>query len=313
MIYSKILSIGSYLPNKIVTNNDLSKIINTNDEWIKKRTGIKFRRIAKEDYETTTNMGFLAAQDAIKNAKVKLLKIDTIIVTTSSPDKIFPSTACCIQKKLKIKDCVAFDIQAACSGFIYAINIADNLIKTGSSKKILIIGSEKMSKITDWKDRSSCILFGDGAGAIILESSKKPGILYIKLHSKTKHNNILYLNAKKKSYIKMNGKIIFKMAVKYLKDINLKTIKKTNIKINEIDWIIPHQANIRIINKVAKYINIPLKNIITTIEEYANTSGASIPITMHHAIKIGKIKHNQLLLLEAFGAGLTYGIVLVKY
>jgi len=312
MIYSKIISTGSYLPKKILKNNGLKNFIDTTDSWITKRTGIKQRHIANNKFETTTNMGYLAALDAIKQENIKKSNIDMIIVATSTPDRIFPSTACVIQKKLNIQNCSAFDIQAACSGFIYAISIADNFIKTGFVNKILIIGTESNSKIINWKDKISCILFGDGAGAIILKKSKYPGIISTKLNALGKFDNILY-TSNKKPYIIMNGNKVFKLAVKYLYTISMNIIKDNNIKIKNIDWIIPHQANIRIIKLVAKKLNIPLNKIIITLKHFANTACASIPIAINYGIRHNKIKKNQLLLLQTFGAGLTWGSALIKY
>lgn len=312
MIYSRIISTGCYIPNNIVTNDDLSKTLNTHNSWIKQRTGINQRHIINKT-DTIYKMGFLAATDAIKNAKISTSSIDMIIVTTTTPVLTFPSTACIIQKMLKIKHCPAFDVQAACSGFIYATSIADTYIKSGMFKRILIIGTETMSKIIDWSDRSTCVLFGDGAGALILEASKQPGIISIELKANGEYNDYLYLKNTEMSFLKMDGKKIFKLAVKYLKEISLQILKNNKLKITDIDWVIPHQANIRIIKSLAENLNIPIKKFLTTIENYANTSTASIPITLHHGIKHNKIKKNNNLLIKAFGAGITCGSAIIKY
>jgi len=313
VIYSKIISTGSYLPKKIITNDDLSILINTNDIWIKKRTGVKQRHISNKN-ETTFAIGFYAARDAIQNAQIKKSSIDMIIVATATPDLIFPSTACIIQKMLQIENCTAFDIQAACSGFIYAINIANTYIRTGLFKRILVIGSETMSKIVDWTDRSTCVLFGDGAGAIILEASSKPGIISIETNSNGIPGKYLYLkNNYKPSFIKMNGKKIFKLAITCLKQSIINILKNNKLELCNIDWIIPHQANIRIIKFLAKNLKIPFEKFITTMDIYANTSSASIPLTLHFGIKNKKIKSGQMLLLTGFGAGLTWGTALTQY
>lgn len=312
MIYSRIISTGCYIPTNIVTNDDLSKTLNTEDSWIKKRTGISQRYIINKN-ETIYNMGFLAATDAIKNAKINKSSIDMIIATTTTPALAFPSTACIIQKMLKVKECPAFDVQAACSGFIYATSIADTYIKSGLFKRILIIGTETMSKIIDWSDRSTCVLFGDGAGALILEASKNPGIISIALKANGEYSDYLYLKNTETSCLKMDGKKIFKLAIKNLKDISLQLLKSNKLNITDIDWVIPHQANIRIIRSLAENLNIPIKKFLTTIENYANTSTASIPITLHHGIKDNKIKKNDNLLIKAFGAGITCGSAIIKY
>ncbi len=314
MIYSKIISTGNYLPKNIITNNKLSKIINTSNDWIQKRTGISQRHIVNKKYETVYTMGLNAAKDAIKNAQIKKTSIDMIIATTTSADFIFPATACVIQKMLKINECPAFDVQAACGGFLYAINIANSYIKTGIFKRILIVGSEVMSKKIDWTNKSICVLFGDGAGAIILEASKKPGIISTKINANGYYDKLLYLkNSHPLSFIEMNGKKIFKLAIKYSIKNYLQIFKINNLNINNIDWVIPHQANIRIIKLLAKKLKISIKKFIITIDKFANTSSASIPITLHYAIENKILKTNQHILINSFGGGLTWGSAIIKY
>ena len=315
-----IIGSGSYLPKKILTNHDLSKKLNTTDEWITSRTGIKKRHIAS-DTELNSDLAFNAAKRAIKNSKIRVSKIDLVIIATSTPDNTFPSTATKVQAKLGIKKGFAFDIQAACTGFIYALSIADNYLSNNQANFALVIGSEIFSRILDWKDRSTCVLFGDGAGAIVLGKQKnniKSEIISTELYSDGRFYDLLYVDGgvalnQKAGYLRMNGKEVFKHAVTKLVKIIKFNMKKNNIKVNDIDWVIPHQANKRIMDLTAKKLQIPAKKILMTIENHANTSSASIPLTLDFALSKKLIKRNQLILLEAIGGGLTWGCSLLKF
>lgn len=315
-----IVGSGSYLPKKILTNYDLSKKIDTSDEWITSRTGIKERHIADKN-QLNSDLAFEAAKRAIKNSKIKASNVDLIIVATSTPDNTFPSTATKVQAKLGIKKGFAFDIQAACTGFIYALSIADNYLSNNQATFALVIGSEIFSRILDWKDRSTCVLFGDGAGAIILgkqKKNKKSRIISTELYSDGRFYNLLYVDGgvslnQKAGYLKMNGKEVFKHAITKLVKIVKLNLKKNNLKINDIDWIIPHQANKRIMVSTAKKLKIPFNKVLMTIEKHANTSSASIPLTLDFAISKKIIKRNQLILFEAIGGGLTWGCSLLKF
>ena len=315
-----IIGSGSYLPKKILTNHDLSKKLNTSDEWITSRTGIKKRHIAS-DTELNSDLAFNAAKRAIKNSKIRVSKIDLVIIATSTPDNTFPSTATKVQAKLGIKKGFAFDIQAACTGFIYALSIADNYLSNNQANCALVIGSEIFSRILDWKDRSTCVLFGDGAGAIVLGKQKKnikSEIISTELYSDGRFYDLLYVDGgvalnQKAGYLRMNGKEVFKHAVTKLVKIIKFNMKKNNIKVNDIDWVIPHQANKRIMDLTAKKLQIPPKKILMTIENHANTSSASIPLTLDFALSKKMIKRNQLILLEAIGGGLTWGCSLLKF
>ena len=315
-----IVGSGGYLPKKILTNYELSKKIDTSDEWITSRTGIKERHIADKN-QLNSDLAFEAAKRAIKNSKIKASNVDLIIVATSTPDNTFPSTATKVQAKLGIKKGFAFDIQAACTGFIYALSIADNYLSNNQATFALVIGSEIFSRILDWKDRSTCVLFGDGAGAIILgkqKKNKKSRIISTELYSDGRFYNLLYVDGgvslnQKAGYLKMNGKEVFKHAITKLVKIVKLNLKKNNLKINDIDWIIPHQANKRIMVSTAKKLKIPFNKFLMTIENHANTSSASIPLTLDFAISKKIIKRNQLILFEAIGGGLTWGCSLLKF
>lgn len=317
MIYSKIAGTGGYLPKRILTNKDLENLVDTTDQWITERTGIKQRHVM-EDHETTSSMAEIAAKQAIKAANINEKDIDLIIVGTCTPDRTFPSTACILQERLGIFGCPAFDVSAACSGFIYGLSIADMYIKSGQVKNALVIGAESLSRIVDWKDRTTCILFSDGAGAVVLQASETPGIISTHLHANGEYNKLLYApnhigELKEPPFIKMAGNDVFKLAVKYLGEIVDETLSKSNLDKSQIDWLIPHQANLRIIKATAKKLDLPMERVILTIENQGNTSAASVPLALNHAVREGKIKSGEILLLEAFGAGLTWGSALVKY
>lgn len=316
MIYSKINATGSYLPERILSNKDLEKSLDTTDEWIVSRTGIKERHIIGDD-ETTSDMAYKAALDALKSSTINPSEIDLIIVATTTPDKVFPSTACSVQNKLNIGECPAFDIQAVCSGFIYALSIADKFIKTGAKKNILVIGADAMSRITDYTDRSNAILWGDGAGAVILTATDKPGILSTHIHSEGKYESMLHVprsnNPSKKDTIEMQGNQVFKMAVNTLDRIVDETLNANNLMKSDIDWLVPHQANIRILEATAKKLEMPMDKVVVTLDKHGNTSAASIPLALDYGVRSGKIKSGETILMEAFGGGFTWGSALIKY
>jgi 3-oxoacyl-[acyl-carrier-protein] synthase-3 len=314
-----ITATGSYLPEKILTNNDLSEMVETSDEWIVERTGIKQRHIAA-DNELTSDLCFKAAEDAINKSGINKDDIDLIIVATTTPDRTFPSTAVIVQEKLGIKNAAAFDVQAVCTGFIYALSVADSLLKNGGGKKALVIGGETMSRIVDWKDRSTCILFGDGAGAVILENKgdQDSGILNFSLHSDNCTRDLLYTDggvslSGKSGYIHMEGKEVFKHAVSKLAACTLETLEKSKYSAEEVDWVVPHQANQRILDSTIKKLKIPADKLISSVADHANTSAASIPLALDSAVKQGKIKRGDLVSLQAIGGGLTWGSVLLKF
>ena len=317
MIFSKITGVGSYLPKKVLTNKDLEKSLDTTDEWITLRTGIKERHIVGPN-EHTTDLAFEAARNAINNASINAKEIDLIIVATTTPDKIFPSTACNVQTKLGIKNCPAFDVQAVCSGFIYALSIADKFIKTNSAKNILVIGADSMSKITDYTNRSNAILWGDGAGAVVLSASSEQGILSTHIHADGQHEELLHVpkvnvENKVQQTIEMKGSQVFKIAVNTLDKIVDEALIANQLKKEDIDWLVPHQANIRILEATAKKLEMSMNKVIVTIDRHGNTSAASIPLALDDGIKSGKIKSGHLLLMEAFGGGFTWGSALIRY
>jgi len=317
MIFSKIIGVGSYLPKKVLPNKDFEKSLDTTDEWITSRTGIKQRHIVGPD-EQTSDLAFEAARGAIANASISPEEIDLIIVATTTPDKIFPSTACNVQKKLGIKNCPAFDIQAVCSGFIYGLSVADKFIKTNSAKNILVIGADSMSKITDYTDRSNAILWGDGAGAVVLSASTQQGILSTHIHADGKHEELLHVpkrNVENKiqQTIEMQGSQVFKIAVNTLDKIVDETLIANQLQKKDIDWLVPHQANIRILEATAKKLEMGMDKVIVTIDRHGNTSAASIPLALNDGIQSGKIKPGHLLLMEAFGGGFTWGSALIRY
>ena len=317
MIFSKIIGVGSYIPKKVLTNKDLEKSLDTTDEWITSRTGIKQRHIISPGQQTS-DLAFEAARKAISNSNINTDEIDLIIVATTTPDKIFPSTACNVQTKLGIKNCPAFDIQAVCSGFIYALSVADKFIRTNSAKNILVIGADSMSKIPDYTDRSNAILWGDGAGAVVLSSSDQQGILSTHIHADGKYEELLHVpkrNVENKieQTIEMQGSQVFKIAVNTLDKIVDETLIANQLKKEDIDWLVPHQANIRILEATAKKLEMGMDKVIITIDRHGNTSAASIPLALDDGIQSGKIKSDHLLLMEAFGGGFTWGSALIRY
>ncbi|MGB5258660.1 MAG: beta-ketoacyl-ACP synthase III [Woeseiaceae bacterium] len=322
MTYARIAGVGSYLPEKVVTNHDLEKTMDTSDEWIRERTGIKRRHIASDD-ETTSSMGVAAARRAMEMAGVGPQDIDLIIVGTATPDKIFPATACIIQRQLGVKGCPAFDVAAACSGFIYALDVANRFIKSGGASSALVIGSETLSRITDWEDRGTAILFGDGAGAVVLTADDEPGVLSTHIHADGEYEDLLQVEQGVSvgfdvtraggAYIKMEGNAVFRKAVATFDSIARETIADLDGHLDDIDWFVPHQANMRIIKAAAKKLKMPMERVIATVDEHANTSGASIPLALDLAIRDGRIQRGQTLLLAAFGAGFTWGSAMLKY
>lgn len=318
-MYSRILGTGGYLPERIVTNHELAQTIDTSDEWIVERTGIRQRHVAAND-QTTSDLAERAARNAIEAAGIDASAIDLIIVATTTPDLVFPSTACLLQNKLGITNgCPAFDVQAVCSGFIYAMSIADNFIRAGQAKCALVIGAETLSRITDWTDRSNCILWGDGAGAIILTTTDEPGVIATHLHADGRYRDLLHVNGGVSSgtkgvpVMKMEGNAVFRMAVKTLDAIVDETLIANGMQKSDVNWLVPHQANIRIIQATAKKLGMSMDNVVVTVGQHANTSAASIPLALDTAVRDGRIKAGQIVLMEAFGGGFTWGSVLLKW
>jgi 3-oxoacyl-[acyl-carrier-protein] synthase-3 len=322
MTYARITGTGGYLPENIMTNHDLEKIVDTTDQWIRERTGIEQRHIAVEG-QTTVDLAEVAARKAIEAAGLEPHEIDLIIFATSTPDKIFPSSACILQARLGIHGSPAFDIQAVCTGFIYAMTVAEKFIKTGSSKKALVIGAEVFSHILNWKDRSTCVLFGDGAGAVVLEASEETGILSTHIHADGQYENLLWVPygiadgydkvKAGEAFLEMKGNEVFKMAVNTLGRIVDETLAANNMMKSDIDWLVPHQANIRIITATAKKLKMSMDQVVVTVNKHGNTSAASVPLALDVAVRDGRIKENELLLLEAFGGGFTWGSVLLRF
>ena len=322
--YSRITGTGSYLPPRRITNADLAvelaaRGVETSDDWIVERTGIRARHFADSGV-TSSDLGLQAARQALDAAGVAAGDIDLIIVATSTPDMIFPSAACILQSKLGIAGCAAFDVQAVCSGFIYALTIADSLIKTGAATRALVIGAEVFSRILDFSDRTTCVLFGDGAGAVVLEASETPGILASDLHADGRHVGILCVPGTVSGgkvlgdpLLKMDGKAVFKLAVGVLEETARATLAKAGRTAGDIDWLIPHQANIRIMQSTAKKLKLPLDKLVVTVDEHGNTSAASIPLALDAAVRSGKIKRGDTLMLEGVGGGFTWGAVLLDF
>jgi 3-oxoacyl-[acyl-carrier-protein] synthase-3 len=309
--YSRIISTGSYLPEKILTNYDLEKMVDTSHDWIFERTGINQRHIADEN-ESTVDMAYEASLKSIEKSNINAEDIDMIIVATTTPERAFPSTAVLLQNKLDIKDCFAFDINAACTGFIYALDIADKYIKNNSINNILVIGTEKMSTLVDWSDRNTCVLFGDGAGSVIIGSSNNPGIISSTIGSNGNYKDLLTVNPDS-DFIEMKGNDVFKIAVNTMGKIARETLDQHDLKIDDVDWLIPHQANSRIISAIAKKLSLPSEKIIMTVGNHGNTSAASIPLAIDYAVESGDLKKEDTILLEAFGAGFTWGSTLLKF
>jgi 3-oxoacyl-[acyl-carrier-protein] synthase-3 len=321
-MYSRITGTGRYLPEKVLTNFDLEKMVDTTDEWIRTRTGIERRHIAAEG-ETTCDMAEQAARAAMEAAGVGPDDVDFIAVGTTTPDQIFPNVGCLLQERLGIYGCAAFGLEAACTGFIYALGIADKYIRAGEAKCALVVGAEKLSAIVDWEDRATCVLFADGAGAVILQPADDEGILSTHLHADGRYKDLLYVPGgvgkgfgdprEKRHLVQMRGNEVFKVAVKTLERIVDETLAANGLAKSDIDWLIPHQANIRIIEAVARKLEMPMDRVVLTIAEHGNTSTASVPMALDVAVRAGKVRRGDLLLLEAFGGGFTWGAALVRY
>ena len=314
---SRILSTGSYLPSYIRTNAELEKMVDTSDEWIVTRSGIRERRIAAAD-ETVATMGFEAAKNAIEAAQINPQDIELIIVATTSNSHAYPSAACQVQGLLNIDDAISFDLAAACTGFIYALSVADQFIRAGKVKKALVIGSDLNSRKLDETDRSTVVLFGDGAGAVILEASEQEGIISTHLHASADKNNALVLaqperGIEKSGYIEMQGNETFKLAVRELSNVVEETLLANNLDKKDLDWLVPHQANLRIITATAKKLEMDISQVVVTLDKYANNSAATVPVALDEAVRDGRIQRGQLLLLEAFGGGWTWGSALVRF
>ena len=319
MQYAKILGTGSYLPAKRLSNDDLAKTVDTSDEWITTRTGIKFRHIAAEN-EKTSDLAVVAAQRALADAGVGADEIDLIIVATATPDMQFPATATIVQHKLGIEGCTAFDVQAVCAGFMYALVTANAYIKSNMARKVLVIGAETFSRILDWNDRTTCVLFGDGAGAVVLGASDEPGIIHGKLQADGSYLDLLKVPAQMAGgqicgnpYIEMDGPGVFKFAVKTLAKAAEDVLAEAGYAAEQIDWIVPHQANKRIIDSTAKHLGIGMDKVILTVQDHGNTSAASIPLALDEGIRSGRIVRGQNLLLEGIGGGFAWGAVLLRY
>lgn len=321
-MYARIAGTGGYLPEKILENADLERLVDTSDAWIRERTGIRERHIAAED-ETSCDLAEVASRRAMAAAGVDAKDIDLIIVATTTPDKIFPSTACLLQERLGIHGPPAFDIQAVCTGFVYALGVADKFIRTGAARCALVVGSDTLSRIIDWSDRSTCVLFGDGAGAVILRAAEEPGVIATHLHADGRYQALLEVPAGISrgydtvraggAYIEMQGNEVFRVAVNTLERIVDETLQANGLEKNDIDWLIPHQANIRIISATARKLKMPMERVVVTVDTHGNTSAASIPLALDVAVRDGRVQRGETLLLEAFGGGFTWGSALIRY
>ncbi len=322
MKYARIAGTGGYLPEKVLHNADLEKMVDTTDAWIRERTGILQRHIAG-DGENTVHLAEAASRQAIEAADIDGHDIDLIIVATTTPDRVFPSTACLLQQRLGLHGQTAFDIQAVCSGFVYALGVADKFIRSGTVRCALVVGAETLSRIIDWTDRSTCVLFGDGAGAVILEAAGEPGIISTHLHADGSYQDLLMVPAgisegydrvrEGSAFIRMEGSEVFKVAVNTLERIVDETLVANKLRKGDIDWVIPHQANIRIIAATARKLGLPMERVVVTVDTHGNTSAASIPLALDVAVRDGRIRRGELLMLEAFGGGFTWGSALIKY
>jgi len=317
-IYSKIAGTGSYLPAKVLTNKDLEARVETSDEWIFSRTGIRQRHVAADD-ERASDLALQASRRALEAAGIRADELSLIIVATTTPDMVFPSTACFLQAKLGVKNCPAFDVQAVCSGFVYALATADQFMRSGLHENILVVGAEVYSRILDWEDRTTCVLFGDGAGAVVLKKSDTPGILSSHLHADGSHADILAVpghvcggKVSGRPLLQMEGNAVFKFAVRVLGEVAEEALAFNGVEKSAIDWLIPHQANIRIIQATAKKLGLPMDKVITTVDRHANTSAASVPLALDVAVRDGRIRPGHLVMLEGVGGGFTWGAVLVR-
>jgi len=320
--YARIIGTGSYLPERVLTNEELARSVDTSDEWIRDRTGIRQRHIAAEG-QTTSDLAFEAATRALAAAGVDAREIDLLVVGTTTPDLVFPSTACLLQHRLGANGCTAFDVNAACSGFMYALGVADKFIRSGSVRTALVVGAETLTRLLDWDDRNTCVLFGDGAGAVVLRADSEAGILSTHLHADGGHKHLLYTPVGVSAGFKdeknhgmkvlMSGSEVFKVAVKTLDAVVEETLAANGLDKSAIDWLIPHQANLRIIKATAKRLAMPMDRVVVTVDQHGNTSAASVPLALDFAVQSGKIQRGELLLLEAFGGGFTWGSALIRY
>jgi len=321
-IYARIAGTGRGLPERILTNQDLEKMVETSDEWIRSRTGIERRHIVSDD-KTNLDLCERAARNAMEMAGVGPADIDFVIVGTTSPDQVFPNMGCLLQQRLGISGPPALSIEAACTGFIYALNITEKFIRTGAAKCALVVGGETLSRMVDWTDRSTCVLFGDGAGAVVLKASEEPGIISTHLHADGQYADLLYFPSgvskkpqdfhARRDYIQMKGNEVFKVAVTKLGEIVVEALAANNMTGEDIDWLIPHQANLRIIEATARKLKMPMEKVVLTVQDHGNTSTASVPMALDVAVRDGRIKRGQMLMLEAFGGGFTWGAALIKY
>ena len=319
-MYARIVGVGSYLPGQPVSNDDLVRRgVDTSDEWIVTRTGIRARHIADEDVKSS-DLALEASRRALQDARVEAADLDLIIVATSTPDYIFPSTACLLQSKLGNAGAMAFDVQAVCSGFVYALTVAEKFIRSGSHKKVLVVGAEVFSRILDWKDRATCVLFGDGAGAVVLEASEQPGILASAAHADGSHHGILAVagnvcggKVTGDPFLRMDGQAVFKFAVRVLSEVAKECCAEAGIDSHEVDWLIPHQANVRIIEATGKKLGLDMNKVVVTVDKHGNTSAASVPLALDAAIRDGRIQRGQKVMLEGVGGGFTWGAVLLEF
>ncbi|HSM09998.1 MAG TPA: beta-ketoacyl-ACP synthase III [Lysobacter sp.] len=322
-IFARIAGTGSYLPEKVLTNADLTQFVDTSDEWIAARTGIRERHVAAEG-EYTSDLAYHASVRALEAAGISAQDLDLIVLGTTTPDLIFPSTACLLQHRLGANGCPAFDVNAACSGFIYALTVADKFIRSGAAKNVLVVGAETLTRMLDWSDRGTCVLFGDGAGAVVLQADNETGVLSTHLHADGGKKELLWNpvgvsvgfkpdepNAGVK--VLMTGNDVFKHAVKALDSVVEETLEANGLDRHDIDWLIPHQANLRIIEATAKRLDMPMERVIVTVDRHGNTSSGSVPLALDEAVRTGKVQRGQLLLLEAFGGGFTWGSALIRY
>jgi 3-oxoacyl-[acyl-carrier-protein] synthase-3 len=322
LIFSRIMATGSYLPERVMTNAELERMVDTSDDWIRERTGIRERHIVAEN-ESTCDLAERAARAALESAGVDASELDLIVVGTTTPDKIYPATACRLQARLGANGCTAFDVQAVCTGFIYALGIADKFIKAGGVKRALVVGADTHSRLLDWSDRQTCILFGDGGGAAVLEPGDAPGIFSTHLHADGSYEDLLYVDggvprgagviSEGNAYTKMRGNEVFKVAVRTLRRIVAEALEANDMSPSDIDWLIPHQANIRIIEATARKLDIPADRVVVTVAEHGNTSAASVPLALDVAVRDGRVKRGDVVLLEAFGGGFTWGSALIRY
>jgi 3-oxoacyl-[acyl-carrier-protein] synthase-3 len=321
-MYARIIGTGRFLPDKVLTNADLERMVDTSDEWIRERTGIHERRVAAED-QTTGDLAEQAARIALDDAGIRPSDIDLLIVGTTTPDVVFPSTACLIQQRLGMGECGAFDVNAACSGFIYALSIATQFIEAGTVRKVLVVGAETLTRMLDWTDRSTCVLFGDGAGAAVLEADEEPGVLSTHIHANGGHADLLKVDVGVSRGFKpeprggvsvhMKGNEVFKVAVNTLGRIVDETLAFNNMDKHDLDWLIPHQANLRIIKATARKLDMPMDRVVVTVDKHGNTSAASVPMALDEAVRSGRIQRGDNMLLEAFGGGFTWGAALIRY